>query len=202
MSGNDIDRETEADFSGIDEPETKPMESDKRYRSDKNKARKPIDDKTRVFGADPSKNVASSKDPMRDPPVAWLVVVGGAGRGTTFEVGYGNNSVGRGQDMKIRLNFDVTETVRVDNAAAKIVTEDSEISRDHFRITYDDEDRAFYIAPSPNARNNTKLERAGSLKTVLTLQELEPRDIIRAGRTKLLFVPLCGKEFDWKDSSD
>jgi hypothetical protein len=34
---------------------------------------------------------------------------------------------------------------------------------------------------------------------VLSPTELKPYDLIRIGRTTLLFVPCCGPEFSWTD---
>ena len=41
---------------------------------------------------------AEVPDPMRDPPVGWLVVVRGPGKGSVLTLGTGMNVIGRGPD--------------------------------------------------------------------------------------------------------
>ena len=45
------------------------------------------------------------EDPMRDPPVGWLVVIRGPGKGRVLTLGNGMNSLGRGADARVRINF-------------------------------------------------------------------------------------------------
>ena len=66
---------------------------------------------------------------MANPVVGWLVVIGGPGRGQVRPVGYGSNTLGRGEDSRVRLDFG-----------------DEQISREaHAVVTYDGRGRKFYL---------------------------------------------------------
>ena len=117
-------------------------------------------------------------DAEMDPVAGWLVVVKGPGRGSFAAVYVGMNSLGRDQSQRVALNFG-----------------DESISREeHAYITYDDETRCFYLQHG----GKSNLVRLGS-EPVLTPAELKPNDLIRIGKTTLLFVPCCGPDFSWTD---
>jgi hypothetical protein len=111
-----------------------------------------------------------------DPVVGWVVVRKGPGRGRSCPVFYGQNSIGRGVDQRISLDFG-----------------DQRISRQgHAFLIYDDLAQKFYIrdgGKSNIVRHNGQL--------VMTPTELHDRDEVSIGGTTLLFVALCGPEFDW-----
>ena len=113
-----------------------------------------------------------------DPVVGWLVVKNGPLKGRSFDVGYGNNTIGRSESSKICLaNSDIT------------------ISRSkHCILTYDPKGRAFYLR-SGDGRNLTYLND----KPVLDAVEIGSYAEISIGRTALMFVALCGPDFDWQD---
>jgi hypothetical protein len=113
-----------------------------------------------------------------DPVAGWVVVVKGPGRGSFSPVFVGMNSLGRDASQRVSLNFG-----------------DDSISREeHAFITYDEEDRRFYLQHG----GKSNLVRLGS-QPVLSPTELQANDLIRIGRTTLLFVPCCGPDFSWSD---
>jgi hypothetical protein len=113
-----------------------------------------------------------------DPVAGWVVVIKGPGRGNFCPVFVGMNSVGRDADQRISLNFG-----------------DESISREeHAFITYDEEQRCFYLQHG----GKSNLVRLGPAP-VLSPTELKPNDLIRIGRTTLLFVPFCGPDFSWTE---
>jgi hypothetical protein len=113
-----------------------------------------------------------------DPVAGWVVVVKGPGRGSFSPVFVGMNSVGRDASQRVSLSFG-----------------DDSISREeHAFITYDEEQRCFYLQHG----GKSNLVRLGS-QPVLSPTELRPNDLIRIGRTTLLFVPCCGPDFSWTD---
>lgn len=113
-----------------------------------------------------------------DPVAGWVVVVKGPGRGSFSPVFVGMNSVGREPTQRVSLSFG-----------------DDSISREeHAFITYDEEDRRFYLQHG----GKSNLVRLGS-QPVLSPTELQANDLIRIGRTTLLFVPCCGPDFSWND---
>ena len=113
-----------------------------------------------------------------DPVAGWVVVVKGPGRGNFRPVFVGMNSVGRDASQRVSLSFG-----------------DDSISREeHAFITYDEEQRCFYLQHG----GKSNLVRLGA-QPVLSPTELKPNDLIRIGRTTLLFVPCCGPDFSWTD---
>jgi hypothetical protein len=123
---------------------------------------------------------AGAADPQAkgafDPVVGWLVVVEGLGRGQFRSVRYGQNAVGRGQDLRISIDFG-----------------DPRISREpHAFVVYDEVQRKFFIRD--NGKSNIVRLNGDA---VLTLAELHDRDKISIGETTLLFVALCDQNFDW-----
>ena len=118
-------------------------------------------------------------DVQNDPVTGWLVVMKGPGRGNFRPIYPGMNAIGRDPGQKISLSFG-----------------DDTISRqEHAFITYDDEQRRFYIQHGGKAN----LIRVGD-QPVLIPTELKPNDMVRIGKTTLRFVPLCGSDFSWSDA--
>lgn len=113
-----------------------------------------------------------------EPVAGWVVVVKGPGRGGFRPVYVGMNAVGRDPSQRVSLSFG-----------------DESISREeHAFITYDEEQRCFYLQHG----GKSNLVRLGA-QPVLSPTELKPNDLIRIGRTTLLFVPCCGPDFSWTD---
>lgn len=126
-----------------------------------------------------SPQVAQTQE-MEDPPVGWLVVVDGPGRGNVLTIGNGVNSLGRDASERLQLDFG-----------------DPMISRkNHAAVTYDPRGRKFYIQQG----SGTNLIYIKS-EPVLKVEELQPHVDIAIGNTMLRFVPLCGKQFNWEDNS-
>jgi hypothetical protein len=113
-----------------------------------------------------------------DPVAGWVVVVKGPGRGAFRPVYVGMNSVGRDPSQRVSLSFG-----------------DESISREeHAFITYDEEQRCFYLQHG----GKSNLVRLGA-GPVLTPTELKQNDLIRIGKTTLMFVACCGPDFSWND---
>ena len=122
---------------------------------------------------------AEKADGMDDPVVGWLVIVEGAGKGRARQLGYGSNSIGRGETDRVNLNFG-----------------DDQISRSgHATVTYDPRGRKFYLQ-NGGGTNLTYLND----QPVLLPTELPALSHISIGNTVLRFVPLCGDVFDWQDT--
>jgi hypothetical protein len=142
--------------------------------------------KTRLLGFNPEgpglenpfeKPESRANDPF---PVAWLVVVGGPGRGTSFPLHDGVARVGRGEDQTVCLNFG-----------------DNSISREnHVSVAYDSEQNAFYIGQSGRS-NIVRLNN----KPLLSTEQLRSGDQVRVGETTLRLVALCGDGFSWAASA-
>ena len=121
---------------------------------------------------------AGAGDGMADPVVGWLVVVAGPGKGQVCKLGYGTNSLGRGENSRGRLDFG-----------------DEQISREnHAALTYDPRGRKFYLQHG----GGVNLTYLGDTP-VLTPTPLAPMQDFSIGDTTLRFVPFCGPDFDWQD---
>ncbi|MDE2692436.1 MAG: FHA domain-containing protein [Acidobacteriota bacterium] len=142
-------------------------------------------DKTRVIRrrtrAASSSSVPELSDPMSDPPVGWLVIVGGPGQGHSFALGTGMNSIGRGDDARLRIAFG-----------------DDGISRsDHARLAYDPRRRLFHLSHGSGA-NLTYLNG----EVVMSPMQIESGSTIEIGATTLRFQAFCSTDFDWSDVDD
>jgi hypothetical protein len=118
----------------------------------------------------------------QDPVVAWLVVVGGAGLGAFRPIYEGNNSVGRGKNQRIPIDFG-DDTISTEEQAY---------------IRYDSMDRSFLFVPNLSKTNIVAVNDKKPTGAV----KLELMDVITMGRTQLAFVPFCGEDFDWSELSD
>ena len=124
--------------------------------------------------------VYSDLGPMSDPPVGWLVIVRGPGKGRVATLKGGVNFIGRGRDNRVSLGYG-----------------DMRISQSrHCSIVYDDENRAFHIQ-HVDGKNLTYVDN----EPVLSPRLLEAFARVRMGETVLSFVPFCGPGFSWADES-
>ncbi len=146
------------------------------------------DEKTRLVGGrrkqadrDRLQEQANKADAMDDPVVGWLVIIQGPGKGRSLKLGYGANSIGRGETNRISLNFG-----------------DDQISREqHTTVTYDPRGKKFYVQQG-SGTNLTYLDD----QPVLMPTELSARNDITLGNTVVRFVPFCGEAFDWQSTEN
>lgn len=146
------------------------------------------DEKTRLVGGrrrqadrDRLQEQADKTDAMDDPVVGWLIIIEGPGKGRSLKLGYGANSIGRGETNRISLNFG-----------------DDQISRDqHSTVTYDPRGKKFYVQQG-SGTNLTYLND----QPVLTPTELSARNDITLGNTVVRFIPFCGEDFDWQSTEN
>lgn len=113
---------------------------------------------------------------MDDPVVGWLVVVKGPGQGVGLKLGMGRNTIGRGDDNRVVLDFG-----------------DNSISREkHCIVTYEPRGRHFYI----QNEGGQHLTYVGET-VVLQAQRLHNGERIQIGDTEMRFVAFCGEDFSW-----
>ena len=112
-----------------------------------------------------------------NPVTGWLVCVKGASKGTDYRIRSQYNYIGRGKHMDICISGD--EYISTEKAAI---------------LAYDEMERKFFIAPGMG-HNLIRLND----KMVMGSELLNPYDKITIGKTTLLFVPLCGEQFDWAE---
>lgn len=117
---------------------------------------------------------------MADPPVGWLVVVRGPGRGRALALGTGMNAIGRSQESRVRLDFG-----------------DDKVSRtNHARVAYEPRERRFLL----NHGDGTNLTYLNG-QVVMSAVEIGSGAEIQVGDTTLRFQAFCSPEFDWLDDS-
>lgn len=118
------------------------------------------------------------EDMQTEPVVGWIVCIEGEGsdKGKDFRLHSGNNFVGRSGKMDITLS-------------GKYVS-----SENHFCVSYDKRHDNYFAAMGIGQEmvylNETPLAGANAVK-------LKHGDIIEIGKTKLMFIPLCGENFHW-----
>lgn len=139
--------------------------------------------KTVLLGAKKRKEDAKADDAngMDDPVVGWVVITKGPGKGKSRRLGYGQNSIGRGNTERVSLDFGAQS--------------DAQISRvKHAIITFDPKGKKYYLY-SGDGTNLTYLNDA----PVLMPTEISGGENIVIGDTHLRFIPLCGEDFDWNN---
>jgi FHA domain len=110
-----------------------------------------------------------------DPVVGWLVCIEGPERGQDYRIRSERNFIGRGEGMDIRIRGD------------------ERISRErHAAVTFNPKNHQFKIHPG-ESRGLVYLNSMDVDAPVL----LQAGDIVELGKTRLLFVPLCGDTFRW-----
>lgn len=111
--------------------------------------------------------------------VGWLVVVDGPGKGSYRTIYSGSNTIGRNPNQRIPVNFG-----------------DDSISGDQQAfLVYDARKRQFQLVPNLGRPNLVHLNDSALLSGAV----LKASDRITMGRTTLMFVPLCGPDFEWSD---
>lgn len=137
--------------------------------------------KTVLIGANKRKQQKQEEsiNGMDDPIVGWVVIIKGPGQGKSRDLGYGQNSIGRGNNERVCLNFGSES--------------DDEMSREkHAVITYDPKGKKYYL----HSGTTTSLTYLND-SPVLVPVELNGGEEIILGQTHLRFVPFCGEDFDW-----
>lgn len=129
-------------------------------------------------GAQPSGQV-SGADVAQGPAVGFLVVIEGPGRGAYRAIYGGSNTIGRSANQRIPIDFG-DESISAEQQAF---------------LVYDGKKRQFQLVPNLSRPNLVHLNDAA----LLTNTEMEAFARITMGRTTLLFVPVCGPDFDWVD---
>ncbi|GFN32135.1 FHA domain-containing protein [Paenibacillus xylaniclasticus] len=113
-----------------------------------------------------------------DPVTGWIVCIEGPQIGQDYRINAEKNFIGRAEDMHIQIIGDNTIS-----------------RRNHAVIVYDPKKRSFYLLPgdaSGLAYHNNE--------AVYSPVELTAYDVIQLGRSKFIFIPLCGVHFEWDNN--
>jgi len=111
-----------------------------------------------------------------DPVVGWLVCIEGPEKGRDYRLLDRINTIGRGAENDVVLEM-----------------EQSVSQKNHARLAYDAKHNNFQMIPG-EGRNITYVNDA----PLYVPQLLHAYDVIEFGETKLLFIPLCSEQFQWK----
>lgn len=110
----------------------------------------------------------------------WLVCLEGEKRGEDFKIRGEKNTIGRGSENDIKLEFDSSISKGV-NAI----------------ISYDTRNNKFFIFLG-ESKNNIYVNN----ELLMLPVELKDYDIIEIGSTKMLFRSLCNDQFNWSKVED
>jgi hypothetical protein len=117
-------------------------------------------------------------DPNSQPKryvVGWLVGLSGGVRGESFPLRIGRNIVGRDRRSDIVIN-------------------DDQASSHHADLVFRPEERRF-ILMDHNSTNGTYVNES----EIEPRRDLSPKDIVRIGSHRFLFMPLCNDNFYWDE---
>ena len=110
-----------------------------------------------------------------EPVVGWLVCLDGQAKGRDYRLYSKINTIGRGETADIPLD------------------DPTVVSGVHAGLAYDPKHNNFNFIPGNNA-NNIYINDEPVYAPVC----LQAYDVLEIGRTRLVFVPLCGGRFSWE----
>ena len=113
----------------------------------------------------------------KEPVAGWLVCIDGPEKGKDYRIFCRVNTIGRSKSMDICIN-------------------DPTVSRDkNARISYDPRNNDFHLFPAESSNTIYLNDRAVYVPT-----QLSAYDQIEFGKSKMLFIPLCGDRFHWNNN--
>lgn len=115
-----------------------------------------------------------------EPVVGWLVCIEGAQVGQDYKIRREKNFIGRSEEMHIQIVGD--------NCISR---------RNHAVIIYDPKSRNF-VLKSGDSSGLVYLNN----EAVYSPTELTAYDVIQMGKSKFIFIPLCGIHFDWESDGN
>lgn len=108
----------------------------------------------------------------------WLVIISEDGKGSSFPLTYGMNTIGRDKSNHIFIN-----------------NGDNSISREkHAIIIYDYQNNVFFVKHGDGQYLSYLND-----SVLLENKELKANDKIKVGNTEFIFIPLCSENFSWED---
>jgi hypothetical protein len=112
-----------------------------------------------------------------EPVCGWLVCVDGARQGKDYKIKSGKNFIGRGDEMDIQIIGDNDITIT-----------------NHAVVVYDPKKRNTMLLPG----NSAGLAYIDG-EAVYSPVELKPYTTIEIGKSKFVFLPFCGENFEWNE---
>ncbi len=112
--------------------------------------------------------------------VGWLVCIEGVSMGQDYRIVSEKNFIGRSEEMHIQL-----------------VGDNSIAIKNHAILIYDPKKRNFVLSSGDSSSLIYLNDEA-----VYTPQELSAYDVIEIGKSKFIFIPLCGLHFEWENDNE
>lgn len=112
-----------------------------------------------------------------NPVVGWLVCIEGTERGKDYKIVSEKNFIGRSEEMHINIAGD-----------------DAISRRNHAVISYNPKRRNFMLIPGAETTGIIYVNE----EAIYSPAELSPYDVIEMGKSKFIFIPLCGQHFEWE----
>lgn len=129
---------------------------------------------------DPDKTRVSDDIDGIEPVVGWLVCIEGPQYGKDYRLRQGKNFIGRSDEMDVSIVGDNT------------------ISRkNHAAIVYDPKTRKFLLIPGEGSGLVYLSNQVNKEAPILAATEINAYDVIEIGKSKFIFINLCGQHFDW-----
>jgi hypothetical protein len=113
-----------------------------------------------------------------NPVVGWLVCIEGTERGNDYKIVSEKNFIGRSEEMHIHISGD--------NGISR---------RNHAVISYNPKQRNFMLIPGAETTGIIYVNE----EAIYAPTELSPYDVIEMGKSKFIFIPLCGQHFEWEN---
>jgi len=141
------------------------------------------DDEKTVYHSPSSKasNDSARNEEDSSQPIllaGWLAIISEEGRGTSYTLTFGMNTIGRSDENHISIQ-----------------NGDSSISREkHAVIIYDYSNNLFFIK-----HGDGQFLSYVNGEVLLDTRQLKANDKIKVGSTELIFIPLCSEVFNWED---
>lgn len=116
----------------------------------------------------------------KKPVCGWLVCIDGPRKGKDYKVAEGKNFIGRADDMDIQILGD--------NKIAR---------RNHCSVAFDEKKGKTYLIPGDS---NGMVYLNGGVIFLPAI--VEAYNIVEIGKSKFLYVPFCGEQFNWEGTQD
>ncbi|APC40292.1 FHA domain-containing protein [Clostridium estertheticum] len=113
-----------------------------------------------------------------EPLCGWLVCIEGARVGKDYKIKTGKNFIGRADDMDIQ-----------------ILGDNNVCRRNHAIVVYDPKKKNYVLLPG----ESSGIAYLNGEAIYIPVQ-LSGYDVIELGKSKFIFVPFCGDNFEWEDN--
>lgn len=114
------------------------------------------------------------------PVVGWLVCIAGPSKGKDYRIIAEKNFIGRSPQMDIR-----------------ILGDNSISNKNHAIIAYDPKKRETLLLPG-DSQGLVYLDGTA----IYSPQVINAFDQIELGKSKFIYIPLCGDHFEWEDTNE